>query len=229
MLKRGEIAKRLKLMACLAVLGLMASVGIAFGASATIVAQSNNTFNAAAYSTDQGEVATLQIAGGTHNVTASQTGPDGKALFRSDTASGGNTPVGGTQYLATGSYQFICSIHPSTMQATLNVSANGTPQPRPALTLKLVSSSIAKVVKKGALLVRATATATAQDATIVAKLGKSTLGKATGLSLAAGAQNVKLKLGSKAKSKLAGKGKATVALNATVAFGSPASAKGKLK
>ena len=221
--------KRATLVVCIAVAGALVPAGAAHGAGATIVAQANVTFNAASYSTDQGDVATLQVAGGTHNVTATQNGPDGKALFRSNTISGGSTPVDGTQYLTAGSYAFICSIHPTTMQATLNVSSNGTPLARPALSLKLVSTSLDKVAKKGVLLVRVTTPAPGQDAAIEAGLGKSSLAKATGLSLVSGAQKVKLKLGKKAKSKLASRSKATIALKGTVPFGSPGSATGKLR
>ncbi|HEU4980647.1 MAG TPA: hypothetical protein VFT14_05480 [Solirubrobacterales bacterium] len=229
MLKPREKRKRLKLAAALAVTGATLGAGVAVAAPATIVGQGDNTFNAGSYTIDQGDTATLQIAGGTHNVTANQIGPDGKALFRSATISAGSTQVGGTEYLTTGSYPFICSIHPSTMQATLNVSANGTPKPRPGLLLKLISKKISKVVKKAALRIQATATTKVDDATVEAKLGKATLGKATGLSLAPGAQDLTLKLGKKAKSKLANRRKATITLNGSVPFGSPATARGKLK
>jgi plastocyanin len=205
------------------------AAAVAYGAPATIIGTGANTFDAPTYTINQGDTSSLQIQGGTHNATANQTGPDGKALFRSSTISSGSTPVRGTEYLTTGSYPFICTVHPTTMQATLNVSTTGTPKPRPALLLKLVSRKIAKVVKKRTLVVQVTPNSAVSDATIEAKLGKTSLAKLTGLSLPAGAQNVKLKLSKKAKAKLARKKKATIALSGSVPFGAPTTATGKLK
>jgi plastocyanin len=209
--------------------GVALGAGVAFGAPATIIGTGANTFDAPTYTQDQGDLSLLQVTGSIHNATATQNGPDGKALFRSATISGATTPVNGTQYLTTGSYAFICTIHPTTMQATLNVTTNGTPQPRPQITLKLQSRKLAKVTKKRRLLVAITSSARADDASVTAKLGKATIARASGLFLLAGRQFAVLRLGKKAKAKLAKREKATIVLNGTVAFGSPATAKGKLK
>jgi plastocyanin len=215
----------------LAALGAMAWTGFALAASDTIVAGPAESYDhqatGTAYNTDQGLVVQFQDNGGSHNVTARQTGPDGKALFRSPTISGGAAGVDGTQYLPTGDYQFFCTVHPTTMSGTLRVTGAGTPQARPSATLTLRTKTISNAVKKG-LLLAITASTKVDGATLTAKLGKATIGKAT-RSLAAGAQTTKLKLTKAGKSKLRGKGTAKVIVTADVPFGSPASAKAKLK
>jgi plastocyanin len=199
--------------------------GLAF-ASAPIIGQGDNTYSSSSYTIDQGEVAQLQVTGSSHNATASQTGPDRKALFRSPTISGGNTSVDGTQYLSSGDYAFFCTIHPDTMQATLHVSTNGTPLARPQATLSLKSKSLSKAIKKG-ILVSINTNSRIDGATLTAKLGKSTLGKAT-VSLAAGRQAELVKLSKAGKRKLRGRDTAKVTVTAEIPFGSPASAKAKL-
>ncbi len=229
MLHRGDNRRRFRIVLCLGVTGALAAVGVAHAAPATIIGQGDNTFNATSYSIDQGDTATLQIAGGSHNVTANQIGPDSRALFRSATISSGSTQVQGTEYLSAGGYPFICTIHPTTMQATLQVSANGTPKPRPQITLKLNSRKLEKVVQKGRLQVEINSTAKADDVAVTAKLGKATIASAPDLSLGAGRQFQVLRVGKKGRAKLAKRDKATIALNGSVPFGLPASAKGKLR
>src|SRR4051794_22625952 len=206
-------------------IGLLAA-GLAFGA-APIIGQGDDTYSAPSYSIDQGEVGQFQVTGSTHNVTARQSGPDGSALFRSPTITGGSTGVQGTQFLSAGDYSFFCTVHPTTMQATLHVTSNGTPQARPAAQLSVRSKKIAKVSKKG-LMVAITATAKVDGASLVAKLGKATIGKVDGLSLAAGQQFQTLKLTKAGKNKLKGKKKASVTVTATIPFGAPAAVKSKL-
>src|SRR5436190_5362230 len=126
MLSRGITGRRFWLVVAFAAIGVMVCAGIAL-ASAPIVGKADNTYNSPSYTIDQGEVAQLQVEGSSHNATANQPGPDGKALFRSPTISGGAAGVDGTQYLTAGNYTFFCTIHPTTMQATLHVSGNGTP------------------------------------------------------------------------------------------------------
>jgi plastocyanin len=207
-------------------IGLFAG-GIAFAASQTIVGQGDDTYSAPTYTTDQGEVVPLQVTGDSHNATARQNGPDGQALFRSPTITGGTTGVQGTQYLSAGDYTFFCTIHPTTMQATLHVTSNGTPQARPSATVSVRSKKLAKVSKKG-ISVALTTTAKVDGASLVAKLGKTTIGKLDGLSLAAGQQFATVKLTKAGKNKLKNKSKASITVTATIPFGSPASGKSKL-
>jgi len=220
--------KRLKLVAGLAVAFAVFGSSIALAAHDTIVATSLNQYTAPTYNTDQGEVVPFNVTGGTHNVTAKGSGPDGKPLFRSLTITGGTTSVNGTQYLTAGTYQFFCTVHPSEMNATLVVSGNGTPVPRPHGDLKVLSKKLSKVRKKG-LLVEIDMSAKIDGVSMVAKLGNTTIARANALALAAGQQFEVLKLNKAGKNKLSGRSKATVQVSADIPFGSPASAKGKLK
>jgi plastocyanin len=227
MSKRGMTGKRVGLVAGVAVAGVLFAGGLAFAASETIVGTGGDLFTQPTYTADQGEVVQLQVTGDTHNATARQPGPDGDALFRSPTISGGFAGVQGTQYLSAGDYTFYCTVHPTTMQATLHVTSNGTPQTRPSAQLSVRSKKLAKVSKKG-ILVAITTTAKVDGASLVAKLGKSTIGKVDGLSLAAGQQFATVKLSKAGKSKLSKKSKASVTVTATIPFGTPATAKSKL-
>lgn len=226
MLKRGSRGRRLGLVAAVAAIAAMVYAGIALAAGSTIVGEADNTYAPGPYTIDQGQVAQLQVNGSDHNATANQNGPDGKALFRSATISGGTTPVDGTQYLTTGSYTFFCTIHPTTMQATLVVTGNGMPQARPSATLTGKKTSVAKAIKKG-ILVGVNTNTKIDGVTLTAKLGKTAVGNAT-VSLAAGAQTERVKLNKAGKSKLRGKSKAKLTVVAGIPFGSPASTKVKL-
>jgi plastocyanin len=225
--RRGTVGRRLGLVAAVAAIAAMVCTGIALAASDTIVAGPTDTFSQPSYNADQGSLVPFQNNGGSHNVTARQNGPDGGALFRSDTTTSGTTPVNGTQHLSTGAYPFFCTVHPTTMQGTLQVTGAGTPQARPSATLKLRTKTISKAVKKG-LSVAVNASTNVGGAELVAKLGKATIGR-TSTSLAPGQQTKVVKLSKSGKSKLGAKGKATVKVTANIPFGSPATAKAKLK
>jgi hypothetical protein len=224
--------RRLGIVLGIAVAGVLFASGLAFGAD-LITGTGTDTFTGGTggtnptYTTNQGEVVQFQVTGSSHNVTAHQNGPDGGALFRTPTISGGTTGVQGTQYLSAGTYTFFCTVHPTTMQATLVVGPGGTPQARPSGTLSVRSKKLAKVSKKG-ILVAITASTKVDGASLTAKLGKSTIGKASGLSFAAGQSSQTVKLTKAGKSKLKGKSKATVNVTADIPFGSPASGKAKL-
>jgi plastocyanin len=227
MFKRGMTGRRLGLAIASVALAAMVYAGLALAASQTIVGQVDSTYDHPTYTTDQGEVVPFQVTGDQHNVTANQNGPDGKALFRTPTISGGATGVQGTQYLTPGDYTFFCTIHPTTMQATLHVTSNGTPLARPTAQVSVRSRKLSKVTKKG-VQVAITTSAKVDDAALTAKLGKATIGKVSGLSLASGQQSVTVKLSKSGKSKLSKKSKASVSVTADIPFGSPASGKAKL-
>ena len=228
MRERGtrSLRRRIGLAAGLVVAIALFAGGLAFAASETIVAQSDDGFSAATYTADQGEVVQLQVAGDSHNATARQNGPDGQALFRSPTIYNGTAGVQGTQYLSAGDYAFYCTVHLN-MVATLHVTSNGTPQARPSASLTVRSRKLSKVSKKG-LQVAITASAKVDGASLVAKLGKATIGKANGLSLSSGQQFATVKLSKAGKNKLKNKSKASVTVTASIPFGSPASGKAKL-
>ena len=229
MLRRAKAGRRLSLV--IGVVGATSLLGVGIALAADTIMASDNNFGPAPYNTEQGAVVPFQNSGfSQHNVTATATGPDGKALFRSPTTSGGaSSSVQGTQYLSAGDYSFFCTIHGPTMSGVLRVANSGTPQARPNATLTLVSKKISKVVKKAKLLVGVNMTAPVDGASLVASLGKATLGRGNSLSLRGGQQTVAIRLGKAAKNKLAKTSKASVTLSADIPFGSPASGKGKLK
>jgi plastocyanin len=231
MFKRGTTGRRLGLAIALVALGAMVYVGIALAASDTIVAGPSEAYDHqpgnAPYNTDQGVVVQFQDSGDSHNVTARQAGPDGKALFRTPTISGGTAGVDGTQYLSAGDYAFFCTVHPTTMSGTLHVTGIGTAQTRPSAQVSVRSKKLAKARKKG-ILVAITSSAKVDGASLVAKLGKTTIGKLDGISLAAGQSFATVKLTKAGKSKLSKKSKASVSVTADIPFGSPATAKSKL-
>ena len=228
MLRRGTTGRRLGLALALVALGAMACAGIALAASDTIVAGPAESFSAATYNTDQGEVVPFQDLGGSHNVTARANGPDGKSLFRTPTISSGTAAVNGTQYLAAGDYPFFCTVHPTTMIGTLHVTGNGAPQARPSATLSIRAKKIAKALKRG-ISVALNTSAKIDDVSLVAKLGKATIGRASDLSLAQGQVFETIKLSKSGKSKLRKKSSAKVTVTAEIPFGAPVSAKAKLK
>jgi plastocyanin len=224
--KRGRIGVILAGVAVTAGLG----AGSAYAASETITGTALNTYDKSTYTSDQGDLVLFQSLGGSHNVTATATGPDGSPLFSSATIAGGTTPVNGTQFLGQGNYSFICTVHPSTMQATLVKRGVGAPAPRPDIEVKVISRSLDKVVGKGRLVTQVQAITQSNDVALEAKLGKTRLGEDDGIDLAAGTKkNVVLKLSRAARSRLAAKSAATVKVEGTVAFGDPDTAKRKLR
>ena len=218
-------------MVILAIAAVFFATGISLAVNDQITAV-DNSFPGSPFNTDQGLTVPFKNNGvSSHNVTATAAGPDGKPLFRSSTISGGGSgTVDGTQYLPAGDYPFFCTIHGPVMSGTLHVTGAGAALARPQISLAFISRKLAKVVSKGKLQINVAAFSKSDDILVEAKLGKTTLGKANVVSLAAGAkQTVALKLNKAAKNKLRGKKKATITAVGTVAFGSPTTAKGKLK
>jgi plastocyanin len=232
--KRGVRLGTLGTTIACAVVGVaLFAAGSAYGVAQTIVAN-DNFFGPVAggtptYTMDQGDRPALQNAGGSqHNATATGNGPDGKPLFSSPTIGTGTTTLDGTQYLTAGSYTFICTIHPSTMIATLAVSGNGVPTPRPTLGLKVIGKSIGTAIKRG-LRVRMQLGTKADGLELEARLGKTIIAKQGGISQAQGTSFQQLKLNKAGKSRLRKREKATVTVTGLVPFGSPASTKARLK
>ena len=114
--------------AAIAALGLAAAA--AYGG--TIYAAPPNQFVGGDITIAQGEKVTFTNGDTvTHDVTAATKAADGNPLFASEKIGAGQSAgVAGAEYLTTGSYAYICSIHPG-MKGTITVSSAGTPAPRP--------------------------------------------------------------------------------------------------
>jgi plastocyanin len=189
-----------------------------------------NTFATTDVTIDQGEALLFQNSDRTamHDVTSEKKGGDGKPLFESETIESGKTsPVKGVEFLTTGDYGFYCSVHPF-MTGTVHVTANGTPKPRtpdnpapnpadttpPTAGVTILDSSIAKVLKRGTLMVRLSSDEPSRFK-LTAKSGKTTI--AAGTSVLKGTKrNASISL-TKAGKKLLQQAKAaTVKLTAQV-------------
>jgi plastocyanin len=158
----------------LVVLALLLLVPAVAWADKQIDATPGNRFSGDSYTMDQGEKLVFHNGDTvTHDVTATQKGPDGKPLFSSGSVDAGKSaPVDGSQYLTEGHYEFICTIHPN-MKAMLMVTGNGTPAQRPGtsgtsapstakdttapdLALRIVSRGVHVARTRHALVVRLT-------------------------------------------------------------------------
>jgi plastocyanin len=206
----------------IAVAALVAGGSTAALGSAPITSNPTfNTFGAQSYTIDSGEVAVFQNTGAVaHNVFDYQKG----GLFfhtPESVAPGASAAVDGTQYLDPGSYQFLCTIHGSSMAATLVVSSNGAPKDRPRVTVQILSNSIDKVRKSGRLKVKLRAVTDSNGAGAFALKGNKTLTKtATVKQFAAGqTKTVSLQLTHGGKKALAALKKAKVRAGAGAEFG----------
>jgi plastocyanin len=198
-----------------ALLVLALGAGVAW-ADATIYAGPPNQFFQGDVAIAQGDAVTFQnMDTVAHDVTASAKGADGKPLFQSaQVGTGQSAPVEGVQYLASGSYPYICSIHPF-MKGTITVSSDGTPKPRPggggsgggggqpqqqagdttapSLTVKVLDTKRSKVRKRRSLQVSVTTNEPA-SVTVTARSGSKVLAKGTSKLNKAGTKKLSIKL-----------------------------------
>ena len=195
---------------------------------ADVIQNLGNSFDRSTYYSDQGDLVQYQYVGtgAPHNVRSTQFS-GGERLFSSDTISTGATPVDGTQYLAPGTYPFICTIHPSQMAAELVVREDGTPPPDGGAPLTLDMTAKKQELKK-----KLNFTATASVASTLVAEGKKT--KDTTEQLAANQRTkVKAQLKRKARNpleeKLEEKGKAKVKVTGTATNQSGAEATDTIK
>ena len=192
-------------------------------ADETITARPVNTFAQAVTTIDQGEKVTLQnmdLAG--HDVTAAKTGDDGKPLFRSELVSpGASGAVQGTEYLTTGTYPFVCSVHPG-MEATLEVTSQGTPVPRPkpSVTLKVASRDLQRVVDTGKLKLKVRSSKASLVVGARAKTGKKSIALGSKkVKWDGGRGRVRLKLSDSARKALGKKESAKIIATVTADHG----------
>jgi len=178
-----------------------------------ITAGPGQRYNTPAVTIAQGEPLTFANRDlAAHDVTASAAGDDGKPLFASPLINQGETAfVEGSQFLTTGSYAFVCSIH-TFMTGTLTVSADGTPVPRPGvggappdttapkLAVALKTGTVRKARADKAVTI---VTDLDEAARITAKavLGGRTIGTLRA-SLGSGASKLRIKLGAAARKQL---------------------------
>jgi plastocyanin len=202
-----------------ALLVLALSAGVAW-ADATIYAGPPNQFFQGDVSIAQGEAITFtNMDTVPHDVTASGKGADGKPLFQSaQVGTAQSAPVAGVEYLTTGSYPYICSIHPF-MKGTITVTSDGTPKPRPgggggpgggsgsgggpapaaadtttpSVSLKVLDTKRSKVRKRRSLQVSVTTNERAGVA-VIARNGRTILAQGTAKLNQAGTRKLSLKL-----------------------------------
>lgn len=168
-------------------------------------------------------------AGSFHNVTSSKSGPDGDPLFASGTVGPGTrTPVKGAQYLGTGTYRFVCTLHPG-MSGDLVVTG-GRPVARPKISVAIPSQKLKSVRRTGKVKIKVRGSSKAKGVKLVVRKGKKVLGSASKIAVKKKAtRTVSVKL-SKSGRKAIRKGKKIrIAVKGSVAFGKSATARRTLR
>ncbi len=214
--------------------GLAATVGmLSLGAmnaqAADIIAEPGGTyvFAPGPYTQAQGETSSFlnqDDVTAYHNVTAAGRGPDGQPLFVAETIPGGaNAPVAGTQYLSTGSYPFVCTLHPG-MNGSLEVTSAGTPVARPGVKLAVLKQKLKQVRKTGKLKIKVTPVAPSTGVSLEVAKGSKAIGSATGLNLTGSARTVAVKLTKSGRKAIKKGKKVKFSVSAKVPSGKPAKA-----
>ena len=199
-----------------------------------------NRFSPTSVTIDQGELLTFRNTDSTsHNLTARDRGSDGRPLFASQTISnGGSSEVAGARHLTTGSYGFLCTIHPD-MTGTLQVSTAGTPLSRPApdteapeLSAAVRRTTLARLRRSGRLLVAVRVDEPARvTLRASARVGgrRIALGRRAGVELEEGRRLVAVRLTRRARRSLASARRAlvTVEVRAVDTAGNAATARAR--
>jgi plastocyanin len=188
-------------------------------------------YTATSVTMDQGERLTFQnLDVADHDVTATKRGADGKVLFGTPLIGTGEEAfVEGSQFLTTGDYDFVCSIH-ANMQGTLHVTSAGTPVPRsvgpppgpadrkaPAMRVKFRSASTSRVRRARELVVDVSVNEAAKvGLTAAARVGRRKLTLASGSAelTGAGTRRPKLTLTQAGRRLLARRRRVTVTVTA---------------
>ena len=155
-------------------IALVLLVPAAVAAAEEMTASFNNKFDQTTVTIDQGEALTFRNNDvKQHDVTSEAPGAVNGYLFQSKLVDNGQSaPVEGVEHLTTGSYAFICSVHPE-MKGKLEVTSAGTPVPRPG-TGDDGADTLAPVVELSAA--RPKAAKLRRTRKLVVKLGSSEAG-----------------------------------------------------
>jgi plastocyanin len=230
----GTLSRGTGAVLAITILGLLAAASPA-GAADTIRADVDCcTFAPGPYFQDLGEIPLFENPPGAnpHNVTSTATGPDGDALFRSQTIGADDTsPVEGTQYLEAGTYPFYCTLHGASMSGDLVIEdGKGAVVPRPSVKVAIPSQRLKKVRRSGKVKVKVRAITASNGVRVKVKRGKKVIASASVSSLNAGASRVlKLKINRKGRKAIRNGRKVGLSAKATVAFGKPSQAKRSLR
>lgn len=148
-------------------------------ADETVYAVPVDRYSSDVITIDQGEALIFRNLDLNRHDLVSKLQEGGKPLFSTPLQNtGGEAVVQGVQQLKGGVYPFFCTIH-TYMTGTLNVTGAGTPTPTPGpsdttppkVTVRVVDSSVSKVVKNGKLRVEVTSDE-GGNATITASMKK---------------------------------------------------------
>lgn len=232
--KVGRVAKRrlaVGFWAALIAVGIsFAGSSVASAAGVEILADDEQLeFVGGPFEQPRGEVALFvnpPAAGAIHNVFSVSRGPDGRDLFYSETILPGNqATIAGTQYLGTGDYPFVCTIHPG-MDGTLTITDSGQAAGRPQIRATVPMQSVRVVSRRGVVKVSVASPTGATGVSLIVRIGKTRAGVTRGIALQPGRSRV-LSVRLTAQGRKALKGKKRVALEATadVRFGSPSTAR----
>lgn len=200
-------------------------------ADETVYAVPVDKYSSDVITIDQGEALLFRNADLNRHDLVSKQQAGGKPLFSTPLLStGGEALVQGVQQLGGGSYPFFCTIH-NYMTGTLTVTGAGSPTPAPApsdttppsVSIKVLDSSVSKVVKNKKLRVEVT-TNEAGNVSLSATMrnGKKTVTIAKGAKGFArpGKATVAMTLTKAGQSALRGKKSAAVAVAGTGTDGS---------
>lgn len=207
-----------------------------------------NCFSPAEITMDQGEPLTFRNADlrpVRHDVQSKAMAPDGRGpLFSAPLLdSGMEAGVDGSQFLTTGSYPFVCTVH-SGMEGTLVVTSAGQAEPRPAgggggssdttapeLRVRMSGSKSAEKLARKRRIGAVVTSSEMADVAVVARIGSRVLGKVRATLFGGTPTDLSVKV-SKRNAKLLRKGRRlTLSATATDAAGNEgaASAAAKLR
>ena len=210
---------------CAALVAALLAPAVAH-ADQKIVAASPFRFTTPSVTMDQGERLTFENQDNTvpHNVTHRPERQGDPPLFKTDSISGGQEVfVEGSQYLTSGGYDFICTLH-SGMEGRLTVTTAGTPVPRPApdqtaprVGVQVLDRRKRPVRRAGALRVRVSTDEAAQIA-LTARAGSArqpvVIGRASATFAAASRRTLLVELNRAGRQAVARKGRPRIAVTA---------------